>query len=66
MKVGGQNTVKVEILGDKFKVNYEDAWGSWGKFQSSKELLDITSKAEGRLQASRAKYSKGLGKGAMH
>ena len=66
LKVAGKNVVQVEVVGNEFRSTYvNEEWAKWPELQDSAELKVITGKAKDRLAKSRAKFSKGIGKGAM-
>jgi len=64
LKVEGKEVVKVEVVGDDFKITWIDpVWGTWEWLQSSKELAQITKVATDKLTTSRSQKKKGAGKG---
>ena len=56
--------VKVEVVGANLNINWIDqSWATWELLQRSAELRTITEKAKKRLADSKARISKGAGKG---
>ena len=66
LKVAGKIVVRVSVDADGFNINWvNEAWGGWAQLQESIELIDMIKKGKGNLAKSKAKNSKGEGKGSF-
>lgn len=66
LKVATKAVVKVDVVDNEFRSTYvNEEFAKWQELQKSPELNAITNKAKDRLAKSRAKFSKGIGKGAL-
>ena len=67
LKVEGKDVVQAIVCENQFKITWiNEDWAKWSELHNSEELKTMKEDAGVRLANSRARTSKGAGKGPAH